>query len=273
MARPPKESVAQLCPICLETVIEGVQHQCLGPPPTVPEEIERAKQRRDKPWAKMRGEKVKQYALFLEFLSLGRFRDFAKLARKYGMTHEGVRKMGNTYHWYERAEKYDWWCLERQVERAKELREKASETLLKIEVDRQTKVFALADSLMARVERYLEWPIEETEDKVIEEREDGTRVIHRTVKPANWNMDTVVRMAQAVKDLYSSALEAAQQIVVRQSGLQDEQAVPGYFRLWNDEQLVEAMREDQPAALPAPKPALPEPKLIELAPPEGERPQ
>lgn len=197
------------------------------------------------PWHRMAGEPHKAYGMLRQFLDEGPLRTYGTLARRLKRSRQAIQRIGKRWRWYERAEAFDKWALERRIAQAAKWRERAAEQLLVMEVERQQKVHELADRLLKRIGRYLEWPHEQVDDEVIEARADGTIVIKRTVRPANWTMDTIVRLAQTVKDLYAAAVDAAERVAASRSGVAEENAVPGFFRVWCNDQ-IQHLRVETP---------------------------
>ncbi len=51
--------------------------------------------------------------------------------------------------------------------------------------------------------------------------------------------------AGMVKELYAATVEAVERLVASHSGVAEENAVPGFFRLWSDDQ-IQHLRVETP---------------------------
>ncbi|HSB17407.1 MAG TPA: hypothetical protein VLE22_23355 [Bryobacteraceae bacterium] len=199
-----------------------------------------SEEKQARPWLRMKNESAKTYSHFQVYLRLGpNNRSFGKTSEEVRCSVRNIERIASRWNWVERADAWDRHNEELNLARFEKLRARAAQRRLERELQRREEAEQVKNLLLERAQRMLTWPLEE--EMVTEKTEitaDGQRlhITNRVVKPVKWDMNTAVRVVEALDRMQHASVEDALK-AQETAGIPAEQIAERHFTLHSAEQV------------------------------------
>lgn len=183
-------------------------------------------------WERQPGESARAYEAAQLYFTAGPDRAIAWVSQKLAKSVPFLKRWSRRWEWVARALAYDdWLAAQSKALLEKAAREQVALWQARDEADRQRK-FDLAQKLMARIDKMLEFPLatvvtESTEEPTAE----GTLIIRRTtVRPVRWSLDTTSRLCSRAFKMSREAIRNEGSINDTDIDLREETWEPEDFK-------------------------------------------
>lgn len=151
-----------------------------------------------KSWLRQTNESAKAYEAAKCYFEMGAKRTLEAVSQKLGKSKTICDRWSRTFDWVNRAQAYD--------DHQNELQEKAREKAAQVEAEKWAKrreelrneEWKLAERIHSKLAQMLEFPVYQVEHT----NEHGQQM---TIKPLNWSVRDVTRMAETVAKLYRTS--------------------------------------------------------------------